>query len=169
MAVIEAWSIGPFQKPLPWMQTNSPPERLTPSSRTVAPLGVTSRLPDTLSAGAAPVCGGGLVGGVVGGVVAGVVGGVVGGLVVPPVHVMPLTVKVAGTGLVPDQAPVKPSETDAPEPSEPFQDMLAAVTCAPDWVQVAFQPWVILCAPVGKSKPSVQDDSGSPRLVIAAD
>ena len=33
MAVTEAWSIGPFHMPLPWMQANSPPDRLTPSSR----------------------------------------------------------------------------------------------------------------------------------------
>src|SRR3954451_6277058 len=65
IAVIEAWSIGPFQKPLSWMQANSPPERLTPSSRTLAPPEVTSLLPDTCSAGAAPPAG--VVGGVVGG------------------------------------------------------------------------------------------------------
>ena len=33
IAVIDAWSIGPFQIPLPLMQANSPPERLTPYSR----------------------------------------------------------------------------------------------------------------------------------------
>src|SRR3954469_22608233 len=55
IALIEAWSIGPFHMPLPWMQANSPPERLTPSSRYVAPDEVTRRLPDTCNAGAAPV------------------------------------------------------------------------------------------------------------------
>src|SRR4051812_8720019 len=66
IALIDAWSIGPFHMPLPWMQANSPPERLTPSSRYVAPDEVTRWLPDTCNAGALP---GGVVGGVVGGAV----------------------------------------------------------------------------------------------------
>src|SRR3982751_2421262 len=68
MALIEDWSIGPSQKPLPWMQANSPPERLTPCSVTVCPDRLTSLLPETLRAGAAPV-GGPVVGPVVGVVV----------------------------------------------------------------------------------------------------
>src|SRR4051794_41727222 len=58
IAAIDAWSIGPSQKPLPWMQANSPPERFTPYSLTVAPVDLlTSLLPETFSAGAAPVGG----------------------------------------------------------------------------------------------------------------
>src|SRR5258705_412216 len=85
IALMDVWSIGPSQMPLPWMQANSPPERFTPSSRYAAPEDVRIRLPDTCSAGAAPDGGGVVTGGVVaGGVVAGggVTGGVVGGLVV---------------------------------------------------------------------------------------
>src|SRR3954454_14609934 len=82
MASTEAWSgCAPSKMPLPCTQANSALDRLTPSSRYVLPAAVTSLLPETCSAGAAPP-GGGLVGGLVGGVVAGVVGGVVGVVVV---------------------------------------------------------------------------------------
>src|SRR5256885_13184206 len=57
------------------------------------------------------------------------------------------------------------SDTDALVPTEPFQLMLAADTLAPDWLQVAFQPWVSFWLASGKVKPSVQDEIGSPRLV----
>src|SRR3954447_19651398 len=114
------------------MQANSPPERFTPSSRTVAPVAVTSLLPETWIAGAgasAGGVGGGLVGGVTGGLVGGVAGGLAGGGGVegPLGQAPPVRVKAAGTGLLPDQVPMKPTGTDAPVPSEPFQPALTAV------------------------------------------
>src|SRR5687768_11352382 len=80
------------------------------------------------------VVGGALVGGLL-------VGTPVVGLTVP-VQAVPLRLKLVGTGLAPDHAPVKPMEVAALVPSEPFQLWLAAVTRAPDWVHVALQPWV---------------------------
>src|SRR5690349_6223502 len=44
--------------------------------------------------------------------------------------------------------------------------MLTAVTCEPDWVKVAPQPWLIFWFASGKSYARVQPVSGSPRLVI---
>src|SRR5690348_14882816 len=86
-----AWSAGPSHMPLPWMQANSPLDRLTPSSRYAAPVEVTRWLPETCSAGAG--VGGGVL---VGGVVVGVVGGVVGP---DPPHITPLTVNAVGAAL----------------------------------------------------------------------
>src|SRR3954447_23522303 len=86
---------------------------------------LTSLLPETLIAGAAPVVGG--VGGeVVGGVVGAVVGGVV--VVVPPVQVTPLSVNEAGAGLAPDHDPMKPTEALALVASEPFPDDIVVKT-----------------------------------------
>src|SRR5262245_34746170 len=116
MAVTEAWSIGPSHIPLPWMQANSPPDRLTPRRRYVVEVPLrTSRLPETCSAGAVPGGGDVVVVVVVGGrlVVVVVVGGrvvVVGGrdvvvavdvVVTPPVHVTLFSVNVVGLGLLP--------------------------------------------------------------------
>src|SRR4051812_17375370 len=98
---------------------------------------LTSLLPETLIAGAAPVVGGvvgevvgGVVGAVVGGVVGGVVGAVVGGVVVvvPPVQVTPLSVNEAGAGLAPDHDPVKPTEALALVASEPLPDDIVVKT-----------------------------------------
>ena len=47
----------------------------------------------------------------------------------------------------------------------PFQLALAAVTCVPDWAQVAFQPWLTFWEVAGKSNSSFHEVSGSPRLV----
>src|SRR5690242_20631032 len=54
IASIVDWSVGASHMPRPWMQANSPLDRLTPSMRYVTPAAVTSWLPDTCSAGAAP-------------------------------------------------------------------------------------------------------------------
>ncbi len=55
--------------------------------------------------------------------------GVVG--VVPP-QVVPLTLNEVGFGLVPDQVPLKPTETEAPVARLPLYGMLVPVTREPD-------------------------------------
>ena len=55
--------------------------------------------------------------------------------------------------------------TDAPVPRLPFHDAFAAVTSAPDCVQVALHPCVTRWLP-GNVNFSVQPDTASPRLVI---
>ncbi|GAA4465458.1 hypothetical protein GCM10023170_074780 [Phytohabitans houttuyneae] len=124
---------------------------------------VTILLPDTLSLGAGPLGGGVVTGGLLGGAE---VGFAVGD-VTDPVHVVPLSAKDAGAGLAPVQAPTNPMEVDAPVPSDPFQPMLAADTWAPDWVQVALQPWVTFWLAFGKANVRVQLVTGEPRLVRA--
>src|SRR5919197_347804 len=71
----------------------------------------------------------------------------------------------ASTSLVPDQEPRNPALTLAPEPREPFQLSLAAVTVVPDWDHLAFQPWVTFWPPA-KSKVSCQLLSADRLLVI---
>src|SRR5947207_11096791 len=107
-------------RPLPWTHANSALDRLTPSSRYVLPASVSSLLPDTCSAGAAPPDAVGLVLAVGLAVVLGLglVGRMVGVVVgeevtTTPVHVTPFTVNDAGTGLLPLQEPMKPSDTEA--------------------------------------------------------
>src|SRR5689334_17388394 len=160
IAVTDAWSIGPSQMPLPWMQANSPPERLTPSRRYAVPDEVSSLLPDTCRAGAEPPEGGGDVGG-------GDVGGrddVGGGVVVvEPVHATLFNEKFVGLPLVPVHEPLKPIAADAPVPRLPLYGMFVAVTSAPDCVQLADQPCVT-CWPVGNPKRTVQADTASPRF-----
>ena len=107
-----------------------------------------------------------MAGGVLGGVLGGAVAGVDVGGTTEPVHVVPLSEKEAGTGLVPLHAPTKPIDVDAPVPSDPFQLMLAAVTRAPDCVQVALQPWVTFWSAFGKSNASVQFVTADPRFVM---
>lgn len=68
------------------------------------------------------------------------VGGVVGS--VAPLQVTPLSLKVAGTALVPLYEPLKPKEVEPPVARAPLYETFLAVTAAPDWVMVAFQPWV---------------------------
>jgi hypothetical protein len=53
-----------------------------------------------------------------------------------------LSLNVVGTALLPDHEARNPALTLAPEPSEPFQLSLAAVTVAADWDHLAFQPWL---------------------------
>src|ERR1035438_2908495 len=55
IAVIDAWSIGPFHSPVPCTQANSPPDRSTPCSTTWLPPAFTSSFPETCSCGAVPV------------------------------------------------------------------------------------------------------------------
>src|SRR5689334_12886543 len=112
IAVTDAWSIGPSQMPLPWMQANSPPERLTPSRRYAVPDEVSSLLPETCRAGAAPPVGGGDVGG--GDVGGGEVGGgeVGGGVTTEPVHATLFSEKSAGLPLVPLHEPLNPIAVD---------------------------------------------------------
>src|SRR5215470_379285 len=149
--------------PLPWMQANSPPDRLTPSSRYVAPAAVTILLPETCSAGALPFGGGLVGGGLVGGGLVG--GGVVGGgVVTAPVQVTPLSMNDAGFGLLPVHEALKPIWALRPVPRAAFQDMFVAVTTPPDWDQLALQPCVMACVP-GKLNLNVQPLMGSPRLV----
>src|SRR3954453_4814327 len=58
MASMAALSTGPSQTPRPCTHMNSPPDRLTPSSRYAAPVdALTILLPETFSLGAAPVDG----------------------------------------------------------------------------------------------------------------
>ncbi len=59
---------------------------------------------------------------------------------VSTLHVVPLSLNVAGTALLPDHEARNPALTLAPEPSEPFQLSLAAVTVVADWDHLAFQP-----------------------------
>ena len=81
-----------------------------------------------------------------------------------PVQVTPLRVNEVGTGLDPDQVPLNPGMTVAPVPSVPLYDMLATVTTLPDWLNAPFQP-ESTCCPAVKDHFSVQELSGSPRLV----
>src|SRR5690348_6482499 len=118
IALTEASSTGPSKMPYPWTHMNSPPERLTPSSRRVVPPASTSLFPETCSSGAVPVVGGGSVG--------------VGDGSVSTLHVVPLSLNVVGTALLPDHEARNPALTLAPEPSAPFQLSLAAVTVVAD-------------------------------------
>lgn len=157
IASTDAWSTGPeSHRPLPCTQANSPPERLTPSSRYGLPSAVTIWLPDACSFGAAPL-GGGLV-----------VVGLGVGVVTDPVQVVPLSANDAGTGFAPLHEPLNPIEVEALVRSDPFQLRLAADTRGPAWVQVAPQPWVTFWLALGKSNVNVQLDSASPRLVTLA-
>jgi len=86
-------------------------------------------------------------------------------VVTPPVHATPLTLNEVGTGLAPLHAPTKPIDTEPLVGTLLFQLRLAAVTCAPDCVQVALQPWLTFWLASGKSNASVQNVRGLPRLV----
>ncbi len=70
---------------------------------------------------------------------AGEVSATVGALPVAP-QVTPLTLNVAGLGLLPVQVPLKPMLVEAPVARLPFQGMLVPVTRVPDWLQLAPQP-----------------------------
>jgi hypothetical protein len=82
------------------------------------------------------------------------------------VHAVPFSEKVAGSGLLPLHAPVKPIDVDAPVPSDPFQLALAAVTRSPACVQAALQPWFTFWPALGKSNASVQLVMAEPRFVM---
>src|SRR6266566_321650 len=113
--------------PLPCTQANSPLARLTPSSRYVAPLALTRWLPDTCSAGAAPLPPVELGVGVAERLGVGLaLVGLADGEVTLPVQAVPLSANDAGTGLEPLHAPVKPMAVEALVASDPFQLMLAA-------------------------------------------
>src|SRR4051812_43324809 len=66
IAWIAASSTGPSKMPRPCTHMNSPPDRLTPSSRRVVPSASTSWFPDTCSAGAVALTGGSVGAGSVG-------------------------------------------------------------------------------------------------------
>ena len=51
-----------------------------------------------------------------------------------PVQIVPLSVKAAGTGLLPFQEPLNPKLVLAPVPIDPLYDTFVTVTFAPDWV-----------------------------------
>ena len=65
----------------------------------------------------------------------------------PVVQVLPFSVNAVGFGLLPLQLPLKPICVDCPGARDPFQDRFVAVTCVPDCVQFADQPWAMLCEP----------------------
>lgn len=84
----------------------------------------------------------------------------------PPVvaHGSPLRVNARGGVSVPVREARKPTVVLAPWASEPFQLSLAAVTVAPDWDHLAFQPCVTFWLPVN-AKPRLQLDSTDALLV----
>ena len=57
-----------------------------------------------------------------------------------PVQVVPFSVKLVGTGLVPFQAPLKPNEAVPFVAIDVFHGEFVAVTALPLWVITAFQP-----------------------------
>jgi hypothetical protein len=86
-------------------------------------------------------------------------------LLTPPVHATPFMVNAVGIGLLLlFHAPLNPKLVEPPLASAPLYDMLAALTCAPLWVTVAFQA-CDTCWPAPNDQPTVQEDTGSPRLV----
>jgi hypothetical protein len=86
-------------------------------------------------------------------------------LLTPPVHATPFMVNAVGTGLLLlSHVPLKPKLVEPPLASAALYGMLAALTCAPLWVTLAFQA-CDTCWPAPKDHPTVQEDTGSPRLV----
>ncbi len=69
-----------------------------------------------------------------------------------------------GTALVPLKVPLKPKLTEAPLPSWPLYDSLAAVTAAPLWVILAFHPLETFWLPA-KDQPTFQEDFAAELLV----
>src|SRR5690242_17483596 len=67
------------------------------------------------------------------------------GDVTAPVQVVPFNAKLAGTGLLPAHAPLKPKLAVPPVLMVPFQAALVTVTAAPDWVNDPFHSWVMVC------------------------
>jgi hypothetical protein len=55
---------------------------------------------------------------------------------------VPLSVNPAGAGLLPVHEPLKPKEAVALVATVALCETLAAETCAPLWVTVAFHAWV---------------------------
>lgn len=90
--------------------------------------------------------------------------GVLVGVVVPPVQVVPLSAKDAGTGLVPDQVPLKPNDALASVARDALYETFFAVTAAPLCDVVAFQACVTAW-PAVNDHVRVQALTGSPRLV----
>ena len=79
----------------------------------------------------------------------------------------PLSVNDAGTGLLPNQTPTKPMFAEPLVPRVAFQPRLVALTCWPDWAQVALQVWAICWSTAGNANRSVHPLTGSPTLVTA--
>ena len=75
------------------------------------------------------------------------------GVATPPVQAVPLSAKLAGTGLAPVEAPLNPKLALAPVAMLPFQDVLVTVTCAPDWLYDPFHSWVTVCPAARRSRP----------------
>src|SRR5687768_17201540 len=73
------------------------------------------------------------------------------------VHAAPLTVNAVGRGLVPVCVALKPTESDPPAGTEPFQDSFTPVTAVPLCVHRAPQPCVMRCPPE-KVNATVHDD-----------
>lgn len=88
-----------------------------------------------------------------------------GGVLTLPVQATPFMVNAVGTGLLLlFQEPLNPKLAVPFVPTEPLYDMLAAVTCDPLWVGVAFHIWVTVW-PAPNDQPTVQLVTGLPRLV----
>jgi hypothetical protein len=100
-----------------------------------------------------------------GGVVLMLDDGVGEGLTVLPVRGVPFSAKRAGAGLaLVSHEPLNPKLVVPPVTRTPFQEALATVTRASDWVAVPSHSWVTVW-PAAKDHVSCQDVTGSPRLV----
>lgn len=91
-------------------------------------------------------------------------------LVVPtvtgePVHGTPSTVNDVGAGLLPDQVPLKPTDTDRPVGTEPLWEAFLTRTVLPLWVNTPFHVSEVIRCPAVNVHSRVQPDSGSPRFV----
>jgi hypothetical protein len=85
---------------------------------------------------------------------------------VAPVHATPFSANAVGAVFEPVQEALNPNDADAPVPRPAFQLALAAETWVPDWVTVAFHPWLTRC-PAGNVQVRFQPLMGSPRFVTA--
>lgn len=70
-----------------------------------------------------------------------------------------------GTGLLPLQLALNPKLTEPPSGTDPLYEAFTHVTAAPDWVQPAFQAWVI-CWPAPYVQVTFQEDSAAPEQEI---
>src|SRR5262245_12700397 len=84
-----------------------------------------------------------------------------------PVHVVPLSFRLAPSGFAPLQLPRNPNEIAPFVATLAFQLRFVASTCSPVCVLLAFQIWVIVWDELPKSHPTVQLVIGSPRFVTS--
>jgi hypothetical protein len=83
---------------------------------------------------------------------------------VEPVQATPFRANEVGTAFVLPEVPWKPADALPPVARAPFQPALVALTAAPLWLKVAFQPLVIFWS-FGNVQVTVQPLIASPRLV----